>query len=39
VSLATDIVLTLCAPYLHAGQTIVTDNYYTSLPLANVGTL
>jgi len=27
-------VMTLCEPYLNAGRTICTDNYYTSVPLA-----
>lgn len=34
MSLATDVVLTLTAPYLQSGRTICTDNYYTNLPLA-----
>ncbi|KAI4464043.1 piggybac transposable element-derived protein 4 [Holotrichia oblita] len=35
VSLATDIVLKLSAPLLDAGRTRITDNFYTSLELAN----
>ena len=27
-------VMTLCEPYLNAGRTNCTDNYYTSVPLA-----
>jgi len=33
--LACRVVLQLSNPFLNAGQTIVTDNFYTSLPLAN----
>ena len=34
VSLAVDTVLQLCAPYVNAGRTVCTDNFYTCLPLA-----
>lgn len=34
VNLSTDIVIDLAQKYLDAGRTICTDNYYTSLPLA-----
>jgi len=33
--LACRVVLELSNPFLNAGRTIVTDNFYTSLPLAN----
>ncbi|KAE9523001.1 hypothetical protein AGLY_016632 [Aphis glycines] len=33
--LACRVVLKLSNPFLNAGRTIVTDNFYTSLPLAN----
>jgi len=32
---ATDVVMKLCEPYLEGGRTMCTDNYYTSLPLAD----
>ena len=32
--LATKTVMKMCEPYLNAGRTVCTDNYYTSIPLA-----
>lgn len=32
--MSSEVVLTLCETYLDSGRTISTDNYYTSLPLA-----
>lgn len=34
IGLAADVVLRLCEPYLNQGRTVCTDNFYTSLPLA-----
>ena len=34
LGLASDVVLKLTQPYLDAGRTLATDNYYTSVPLA-----
>jgi hypothetical protein len=35
LSLPTEVVMQLSQPYLHVGRTLVTDNYYTSIQLAN----
>jgi len=34
LGLATNVVLKLAEPYLDAGRTLTTDNFYTRLPLA-----
>ena len=35
LSLPTEVAMQLSEPYLNAGRTLVTDNFYTSIELAN----
>jgi Transposase IS4 len=35
INLSTDVALKLSEPYWNAGRTLCTDNFYTSIPLAN----